>query len=136
MRNKTFYIIVITICITTLFAMCEEEYAERPYYAIRFQNKSGQTIHVIDYTKSFTVYDAFNVLPYKSSFFRQVADGEVDSTMEIIDHARYYMCIMVINDSTWNKYTKEELAESNHYDKRYLLTFDELKSMNFNIIYE
>ena len=43
---------------------------------------------------------------------------------------------MVINDSTWNKYTKEELAESNHYDKRYLLTFDELKSMNFNIIYE
>lgn len=43
--------------------------------------------------------------------------------------------ILVFRQSTMDKYTKEELIEKEIFDKRYVLSYDDLKAMNFMIIY-
>lgn len=42
---------------------------------------------------------------------------------------------LIFKQSTLDKYTKEELIEKNIFDKRYVLTYEELEKMNFKIVY-
>lgn len=54
-----------------------------------------------------------------------------------IDNINSYhtLHVLVYKQSTLDRYTTDELIEQNIYDKRYDLTYDELKAMNFTITY-
>lgn len=44
--------------------------------------------------------------------------------------------ILIYKESTLNKYSWKEIQEQNIFDKRYVLTLEELKAMNYTIVYE
>lgn len=44
--------------------------------------------------------------------------------------------ILIYKESTLNQYSWQEIQEQNIFDKRYVLTLEELKAMNYTIVYE
>lgn len=44
--------------------------------------------------------------------------------------------ILIYKESTLNKYSWQEIQEKNIFDKRYVLTLDELKAMNYKVVYD
>lgn len=53
-----------------------------------------------------------------------------DGTEKSVSHQ-----IIIFKQSTLDKYTKEELIENDIFDKRYVLTYEELEAMGFKIVY-
>lgn len=43
--------------------------------------------------------------------------------------------ILIYKQSTLNKYSWQEIQEKNIFDKRYVLTLDDLKAINYTIVY-
>lgn len=50
------------------------------------------------------------------------------------NHIKWH--IIVIKDSTLQNYTKSEIIDNNIIDDSYVLTYDELESMGFKLVYE
>ena len=44
--------------------------------------------------------------------------------------------ILIYKESTLNKYSWQEIQKKNIFDKRYVLTLDELKAMNYKVVYD
>lgn len=44
--------------------------------------------------------------------------------------------ILIYKESTLNKYSWQEIQEKNIFDKRYVLTLDDLKIMNYKVVYD
>lgn len=67
---------------------------------------------------------------------RSLAAGEKDEDFKVQDNGvNDFLGILIFKKSTMNKYTKKELVEKNIYDKQYTLFYEDLKKMDFRIIY-
>ena len=44
--------------------------------------------------------------------------------------------ILIYKESTLNKHSWQEIQEKNIFDKRYVLSLDDLKAMNYTVVYE
>lgn len=68
---------------------------------------------------------------------KRIAHGkELEIRMPLAMSA-YTACyqFLIFKQSTLDKYSKEESIEKNIFDKRYVLTYEELEKMNFKIVY-
>ena len=141
-QNK--YSAYICLCLLSLLFMavdCDDGY-EYPHAKVTFENKSKEDIYYVDFWEPFTVAEAFEKAPNYGQIVHILHKGEKDETLDVRDwgtwldeHDKYGLYIMIFHKSTWDKYTKEELAEKNIYDKLLFFTYDELKAMDFKIEY-
>ena len=103
---------------------------------LTFHNNCGETIYM--------GYGVFNDTT-RTLTTRMMLSGDVliipnGGTSKVIHIAtkvkslRYH--ILIVKSSTYNKYTNEELAVSDIYDKKYELSFEQLDSLNFEIKYD
>lgn len=51
-------------------------------------------------------------------------------------YSRMLAEFIVFNDDTMNKFSDQELADKNIYDKFYSYSYEQLKAMNFKIVYD
>ena len=135
-KNSNRLIIYSLLCVISLLFMsnsCGEDFTIQTY-RVTFENQSGDTIY----------YAAFNYIPSngskychydleESDIIHVLKNGEQDGYIEAIRDE--YICVLVFKKETMRKYGKDELVKNKIFDKRYLLTYDELRPKGFKIIH-
>ena len=115
---------------------------EHVYYQdVKVINKSGETIYALE----FMFKDSTLLTPqYVFEVFggKLLIETENDSSFigkipipdnELQANDKYQ--VIIFKQSTLDKYSKEEIIKQNIFDKRYELSYNELKKMNFKITY-
>ncbi len=127
------------LCFTAIFCMATwcDEYKEEGETSVIVENKSNEKIIInSDHFEEFVNFDASLAFFYDYRF-KEISAQKKSSvscytgTLEM----GYNFQIIVFKQSTLDKYTRKELADSNIYDKLYVLSYDDLKALNFHIIY-
>lgn len=108
---------------------------------IQIMNKSGEKIYALE----FMFKDSTLLTPqYVFEVFggKLLIETENDSSFigkipipdnELQANDKYQ--VIIFKQSTLDKYSKEEIIKQNIFDKRYELSYNELKKMNFKITY-
>ena len=65
--------------------------------------------------------------------FKIIKSKESNSEIFVQEGKRFY--IIIFKESTFAKYSVQELIETNYCDKYYDYSYDDLKAMNFTITY-
>lgn len=128
---------VVLLCVSAIISSCVDTY----YHQVRFQNKSDEAILVSYFwsiQEDYPVKDVFsyhyelnceNVLPDSTCIIKYWYTDR-------FGYRGHFLKMQVFKYSTMDKYTKEELMENDISDKFYCLTQDELKAMNFEVVYK
>lgn len=100
---------------------------------VTIENKSTETIYLSCRTN-------FDYLVILDGIIKRIQKLECNQeTLELFEvgpgEENDQYCFMIIKESTLNKYTKQEMIDNNIYDKLYLYYYDELKAMDFRIVY-
>ena len=130
------YYVAVTFIL--LCSSCEHAMPRGCYVTIR--NNSEETIYVFYYD-----YDNGDKLTPQKVFFefeeelRKINAKKSTGTYmpyseEDAGTSKKYQ-VLVFRESTYKKYTKEELAEQNIYDGLLIMSYEELKAHNFIITY-
>ncbi len=113
---------------------CPGESDEDPDGTFMISNSSGETIYTYFYNSSsevlpdnFAVKPGISITPsaYYETFFRY----------DSFDKNRK-LWILIFKKSTLDTHTWQEIQNQGLYDKRYALTLEQLKSLNYDIIYD
>lgn len=140
MRKKAYIILLLVFCVSIIHS-CKIGDADNEYRFIYLTNKSDETIYVEEFlcygSKVLSPYIVFDL--HEGYLLHEIQCGEKLGNSLIFDETnenlqKIYQLI-VFKQSTLTKYTNEELIENNIYDKLYSFTYEELKAMNFEIIY-
>lgn len=131
---------IISLCLMAMFctaSACED--FEEDMIDVWLENKSEETIWV----KGASFTDGRLISPYDVfRFENNVRDVKPEDTY------KFWRCIgperleqgiefqiIVFKQSTIDKYTTEELIEQEIFDKRYSLSYDDLKAMDYKVVY-
>ena len=132
--NLTIIFVVCSSCITA----CAEDFGNVESTTISITNQSGESINFASHTfeEEENKLTSEFIYSYYGHFYGSIADGETETDLIIADYEGYRSFqLIIIKQSTLDKYTKEEIIENNIYDKLYILTDPELKAMDFKIVY-
>ena len=111
------------------------------YQDVKVINKSGETIYALE----FMFKDSTLLTPqYVFEVFggKLLIETENDSSFigkipipdnELQANDKYQ--VIIFKQSTLDKYSKEEIIKQNIFDKRYELSYNELKKVNFKMTY-
>lgn len=136
------YIYLFTCLLFVLFTAMTCDDNTIHYTSVQLVNNTDEVIWVAqfgfgDENRVLTPYDILilmerqylkKVLPHES-FQGEIAIRDDHFPLDVKTQ------FLLFKDSTMEKYTDEELAEKNIFDKRYSYTYDQLKAMNFKIVY-
>lgn len=125
---KYFSLILILLC----FQGCPE-YSEEPNIFFSVLNKSGTKIYVVySMTENTISSDEFIVPPTEYILN--------DSSLKIPAHTDFFikrkLGVLIYKEQTLADYTWDEIRSNNIFDKQYIFTLEELKAMNYAIVYE
>lgn len=125
---KYFSLILILLC----FQGCPE-YSEEPNIFFSILNKSGTKIYVVySMTENTISSDEFVVSPTEYILN--------DSSLKIPAHTDFFikrkLGVLIYKEQTLADYTWDEIRSNNIFDKQYIFTLEELKAMNYTIVYE
>lgn len=108
---------------------------------VQIMNKSGEKIYALD----FMFYDSTLLTPqhvFELFDGKLLIETENDSSfigkIPIPDNdleANDKYQVIIFKQSTLDKYSKEEIIKQNIFDKRYELSYNELKKVNFKMTY-
>lgn len=137
--NRTVNILYyVAITFILLCSSCEHAMPTGCYVTIR--NNSEETIYVFYYD-----YDSGDKLTPQKVFFEFEEELQKINTKESFGTLMPYSeedagtskryQVLVFRESTYKKYTKEDLAEQNIYDGLLIMSYEELKAHNFIITY-
>lgn len=152
MRKVTIYTLLCFVALLFSAMTCDED----PYYQdVILENKSGETIYA--YEESFNYDDTVTLnaddvfgrsswrkylqeIPADSSciFEVRIPEDGPDFRTKLItsfDENSDRIQIIVFKQSTMDKYTVDEMAEKNIFDKRYVYLYGELEAMEFKLVY-
>ena len=127
-------IISILFIAFSLLACPGESYDEKPIGYFKLQNKCGEEIY-LDFRQSEVVLSPnnFNEVPMvkvlnNNSFEDRVTESSFSNNKK--------MWFIVYKKSTREFHTWQEIIDQGLYDKRYSFSLEELKAINFQIIYD
>lgn len=128
---------ILSSCLVDMEDFDERDYIYREEAVnLTFRNNSGETVYM-----GYGVFnDTTRTLTTKMMLSGDVLIIPNGGTSKMIHVAtkvkslRYH--ILIVKSSIYNKYTNEELADSDIYDKKYELSFEQLDSLNFEIKYD
>lgn len=106
---------------------------------VTFENKSGDSLYVDDFmfmddTTFLSPYHVFVLMPYPIEYVPQNGFYEQQANLRMLEQG-YKFQLIVFKKGTLDRYSKDELVEGNIFDKRYVLSYDELKVTDFKIVY-
>ncbi len=127
----------IFLSFTTIFCMASFCDDGTFTFDIAMQNNSEENIDVYftisSENKFQSPYDAFKMYGYADTLIKA---NEIRNIYGAYDpDVKLTHFIIILKQSTLEKYTRKELADNNIYDKLYVLSYDDLKALNFHIIY-
>lgn len=147
MRKKNIYMLLCAVFLLCSAMTCDD--GPTYFCDIIVKNVSSDTIYVCGMDGNeddapFTIGKAiyYNRLGEKS--LHELCVGEVykdggliydDKFISQEDISGHRYCLFVLKKSTKEKYSIEQIAEQNIYDKKYELTYNELRALNFQINY-
>jgi len=122
--------LIFILSLSLSFVGCPGE--KRPDNYLTIFNNTEEEIHVFFNIKSIFDKRGIEGLPYdKIEPSRSYREGFLN---EIYDNNEV-MVFIFVKDTTFKKYTLQEIDEQMLYDKRYDLTLEDLKEMDFKIVY-
>ena len=111
------------------------------YQDVKIINKSGETIYAADVMFGDTtlltpkhVFKMFDPRILREAYNDSCFIGKI-AIPETEDEANSLYQVIIFKQSTIDKYSKEEIIKQNIFDKRYELSYNELKKVNFKMIY-
>lgn len=139
MRKGLFYILSCFIfCLFTATTCCEGETYEIDIVSV--YNNTEDTVYICFDTPEIgtpdlTPYELFTRFPSKLTKKQPFAVyEEMHVCYNGLERDLTYQ-IIIFKQSTIDKYTKEELMEQEIFDKRYIFTYDDLKAMDYKVVY-
>lgn len=138
-RKVVSYILICLTFIVLTATTCDDSTVY--YRDVILLNSIDETIYVEDFMFSdqaelLSPYHVFNLIDLRA--LKEIPKGSTFigkfPMLEKADNKMKYQ-IIIFKQSTLDKYTKEELVENDIFDKRYVLTYEELEAMGFKIVY-
>ena len=135
-RKYSVYLIL-PLLLTFLTAFCCYDDIG-PYECAKLINQSEEIIYFSDrsYNKEYeSPIDSkfiFDEIRYRRYQFKDI---DINGTDTLLVEEGEYLSIIIFKESTFTKYSVQELIDSNYCDKYYNYSYDELKAMNFTITY-
>ena len=135
MRKKISVLLICCLTIVCTATTCYEDNTEEVNFYIR--NQSDETIWI----NYFFINDTTALLEPGRSFQLQdpieltIGDTYLGSMNAGMFERGFNYQIIVFKQSTWDKYTKEELIEKNIYYKLYILSKDDLIKLHYIVVY-
>ena len=109
---------------------CPEDFDDGPIRKIKFQNLSDKTVYVdlaADMNRYEVLEDNCKIAPHSTNVIIRLGEN-------VIAEAPFHL--VVYEESTVNKYTKEQLKELVIHDSIYECTLEYLKSCDFTVVYD
>lgn len=137
LRTYLFFIVSLLFLLTTAMT-CED--SDVQFSNVYFHNRTGDTLFIED---TYGKMSQRPILTSKTVFFlhdtRALVEvppkSSIPFKVPIVNDSLFYYQIIVYKKSTLNRYTKEYLAENNIYDKLFIIPYNKLKKMNYEIEY-
>ena len=119
-----------------IFQACPLLYSDDPDMHCNIVNKCNEKIYPV-----FNVPDT--IISPKSFPFETIMVEHIDSgdTLKFPCHSKLFdnnrkLNILIYKASTLNEYSWQEIQEQNIFDKRYVLSLDDLKAINYTVVYD
>lgn len=117
--------------------LCTSTWCDEPEDIIQvtFENKSNDNVFTSDVhvlPNDDTIIDNGAILTYPAELMPIVFKNK--TYLYSVWREKYYQ-LNVYKQSTFDKYTREEMIENNICDKIFVLSYEELEAMNFKIVY-
>ncbi len=126
---KYFLLMSVVLCLQS----CPEEYSEEPNIYVNFENKSGAKIYVVYSMTENTISSDEFIIPPTEYILN-------DGSLKIPAHTDFFikrkLGVLIYKEQTLADYTWDEIRSNNIFDKQYVLTLEELKAINYTIVYE
>ena len=128
--KPVFHSLIIFACL--FLQACPDRYDPNPDIQYNIVNKSPQKIYIgIDFRDSIVTSKEYTESP-----LMYIKSGD---TLRMPGHSEifqlYKLNILIFDHSKIKRYSWQEIQEGDLVDKRYVLTLDELKAMNYTIVY-
>lgn len=137
-KISTFIILSAVFVLCTSMSGCED--SSYRVFKVTIENESDDSIYYVINNwleqSPLSPQVCFEEIPILGERMRSLAAGEKDEDFKVQDNGvNDFLGILIFKKSTMDKYTKKELVEKNIYDKQYTLFYEDLKKMDFRIIY-
>ena len=130
---KTLKIISI-VFIAFLLQACPGEQEKDPDNNLVLYNNSNEEI-IIYYIMSSNTTNLIDFFPSPNGIVKKGDKKTISIDYNSFDNNRKFW-VTVVKKSTLDAHTWQEIKDQGLYDKRYSFTLEELKAINFQIIYD
>ncbi len=135
MKKLKIYAILGLLSMLFMATSCPED-DEFETANIIIENQSDELIYIAELRNSRDKYVLLNVnFAMHNNLFSKIASNHMYDSFFILYNGHAMYQLLIIKESTLNKFSKEELISNNIYDKLYVLSDEELKAMNYKITY-
>lgn len=139
---KRIHVLIALMLLSTLFMAMDCDGPDVYFTDVTFVNKSEDTLFVsYECAKYSDLVSPENVLIWEKRIsLRQLLPNEKFADKAPIPNEKYHKgwmnVFLIFKKSTMKKYSDEELAEKNIYDKKLSFTYEELEEKGFLVEYD
>ncbi len=123
LNSLSILLFILLLCTAT---QCEKE----EFIPVTFENQTSETLYFVNNNGRENFEDLL-----KGGFSKLILPNETTEVAHIPDPYEGAIIYYIFKESTLKRYTKEEIVEQNIYDKKYEFTIQQLKAIDFKIIY-
>ncbi len=125
---------LLSILIVLCFQGCPGRYSEEPDMQFTIKNKSNEDIYFYANCED-SIINIKDLSKGYLIFLEKNNDYKIDFWIKLFQPNRK-LNIFFLKKTILDAYSWQEIQEKNIFDRQYVLTLEELKSMNYEIIYD
>lgn len=134
MKKSFIYVLLCSLSLLFTASTCAFDCGEDvEWTTVTLENQSDEEIRFAISGKPITPHDV--VYNLSSELFYSVPCNGISDKAATHSNGDMVLYISLFKQSTLDKYTKEQLAQLEFFDKQYALTYEELLKTNFRVIY-
>lgn len=120
------------VLVCLMLQACPNKYSEEPDIQFTIKNNSGENIYFYANTID-TIVNPKNFIQQNLTLIENNKNFNTDFWTILFKSKK--LNILIYKQSTLDNHTWEEIQDNNLYDKRYVLNLEELKAIDYTVIY-